>query len=59
MSATCSTAGTSPWRPVNEAAAGPAVGLWRNHPILTFSACGPFCPWVMSNSTFWPSSRLR
>jgi hypothetical protein len=19
----------------------------------TFSACGPFCPWVVSNSTFW------
>jgi hypothetical protein len=24
-----------------------------------FSACGPFWPWVMSNSTFWFSSRLR
>jgi hypothetical protein len=22
----------------------------------TFSACGPFCPWVVSNSTFWFSS---
>ena len=22
----------------------------------TFSACGPFCPWVASNSTFWFSS---
>ncbi len=26
---------------------------------LTFSAWGPFWPWVMSNSTFCPSSRLR
>jgi hypothetical protein len=25
----------------------------------TFSAWGPFWPWVMSNSTFCPSSRLR
>ena len=24
-----------------------------------FSACGPFWPWVMSNYTFWFSSRLR
>ena len=24
-----------------------------------FSACGPFWPWVTSNSTFWFSSRLR
>jgi hypothetical protein len=24
-----------------------------------FDACGPFWPWVMSNSTFWFSSRLR
>ena len=23
----------------------------------TFSACGPFGPWVTSNSTFWFSSR--
>ena len=26
---------------------------------LTFSAWGPFWPWVMSNSTFCPSWRLR
>jgi len=26
---------------------------------LTLSAWGPFWPWVMSNSTFCPSSRLR
>ena len=26
---------------------------------LTFSACGPLGPCVMSNSTFCPSSRLR
>ncbi len=25
----------------------------------TFSACGPFWPWVVSNSTRWFSSRLR
>ena len=25
----------------------------------TFSACGPFCPWVVSNSTFWFSSSDR
>src|SRR5262249_48110095 len=25
----------------------------------TLLACGPFWPWVISNSTVWPSSRLR
>ncbi|MFF5111432.1 FAD-dependent monooxygenase [Streptosporangium sp. NPDC000509] len=25
----------------------------------TCEACGPFWPWVISNSTRWPSSRLR
>jgi hypothetical protein len=25
----------------------------------TFSACGPFCPWVVSNSTFWFSASDR
>ena len=25
----------------------------------TFSACGPFGPWVISNSTFWFSSSVR
>jgi hypothetical protein len=24
-----------------------------------FAACGPFGPWVMSNSTRWFSARLR
>jgi DNA-binding transcriptional MerR regulator len=37
---------------------------WRLLPVrqamtLTFSAWGPFWPWVMSSSTFCPSSRLR
>jgi hypothetical protein len=37
---------------------------WRSLPVrqpvtLTFSAWGPFWPWVMSSSTFCPSSRLR
>src|SRR5436853_1223445 len=27
--------------------------------IRTFCACGPFCPWVISNSTTWPSSQFR
>jgi hypothetical protein len=31
----------------------------RQAMTLTFSAWGPFWPWVMSNSTFCPSSRLR
>ena len=31
----------------------------RQPMTLTFSAWGPFWPWVMSNSTFCPSSRLR
>jgi hypothetical protein len=33
--------------------------LVRQPMTLTFSAWGPFWPWVMSNSTFCPSSRLR
>ena len=47
----------------------PATGVagrrgWRLLPMrqamtLTFSAWGPFWPWVMSSSTFCPSSRLR
>jgi hypothetical protein len=31
----------------------------RQPMTLTFSAWGPFWPWVMSSSTFCPSSRLR
>ena len=31
----------------------------RQAMTLTFSAWGPFWPWVMSSSTFCPSSRLR
>lgn len=27
--------------------------------LRTFSACGPFCPWVTSYSTFWPSVSSR
>ena len=38
-------------------------GRWprpvRQPMTLTFSAWGPFWPWVMSNSTCCPSSRLR
>ena len=30
----------------------PASGVGRQSG-RTFSACGPFCPWVVSNSTFW------
>src|SRR4051794_16447815 len=26
--------------------------------LVTFSACGPFCPWTISNSTSSPSCRL-
>ncbi len=49
-------------------ALGRAMGRLGMHPAfapvdqpttLTFSAWGPFWPWVMSNSTFCPSSRLR
>lgn len=36
-------------------AAGPH-GALRPQSGRTFSACGPFCPWVVSNSTFWFSS---
>jgi hypothetical protein len=41
-------------------AVAPAPSLPVGQPVtLTFSAWGPFWPWVMSNSTFCPSSRLR
>jgi hypothetical protein len=37
----------------------PRKDLASGQPVtLTFSAWGPFWPWVMSNSTFCPSSRL-
>ena len=39
---------------------GAGSSLPARQPVtLTFSAWGPFWPWVMSNSTFCPSSRLR
>ena len=38
-----------PGAPPQDAGAMPQAGR-------TFSACGPFCPWVVSNSTFWFSS---
>src|SRR6478735_3385083 len=41
------------------AAFGKALAAMRQAMTLTFSAWGPFWPWVMSNSTFCPSSRLR
>ena len=50
---------------VNTPARDPGRGRgWRLLPVrqamtLTFSAWGPFWPWVMSSSTFCPSSRLR
>ena len=31
----------------------------RSYIGRTLSACGPFCPWVTSNSTFWPSLSSR
>ena len=48
-------AGGSAGRPAQRA----AVATRRVMPQSgrTFSACGPFCPWVASNSTFWFSSR--
>ena len=39
-----------------------AVALWPGDAGVmgqtgrTLTACGPFCPWVVSNSTFWFSS---
>lgn len=40
--------------------AGPGPAGAPQYPMpqsgRTFSACGPFCPWVVSNSTFWFSS---
>ena len=36
-----------------------AVGPVPGYSGRTFSACGPFCPWVVSNSTFWFSSSER
>jgi hypothetical protein len=50
------------WRPGGD---GPASGrqlslVSAGQPMtLTFSAWGPFWPWVMSNSTFCPSCKLR
>jgi hypothetical protein len=39
---------------------GAGSSLPARQPVtLTFSARGPFWPWVMSNSTFCPSSGLR
>lgn len=34
----------------------PPARIYRGR---TLSACGPFCPWVTSNSTFWPSFSSR
>ena len=39
-----------------EAAVRARISSWpaaRLQSGRTFSACGPFCPWVVSNSTFW------
>ena len=47
-----SRGGKQPWRRRRPLPGGQPV-------TLTFSAWGPFWPWVMSNSTFCPSSRLR
>jgi hypothetical protein len=46
--------GRSTWSPW-------ASAPWEDAGVMrqtgrTFSACGPFCPWVVSNSTFWFSS---
>ena len=41
---------------------GSVVGYFalRRQPMArTFAACSPLGPWLVSNSTFWPSSRLR
>ena len=43
---------------------GPNVQSWvattatLQEGLLTFAACGPFCPCVISNSTVSPSCRL-
>lgn len=42
-----------------EAATGPAAATGTDQSGRTLSACGPFCPWVTSNSTFWPSLSSR
>jgi hypothetical protein len=39
--------------------AAPAARPVTPYSGRTFSACGPFCPWVVSNSTFWFSSSDR
>jgi putative transposase len=46
-----------PWRRTSAGCAGPARRARTRRGIRqsgrTFSACGPFCPCVVSNSTFW------
>jgi hypothetical protein len=48
-------AGGSAGRPAQRAAVAPRRVMPQSG--RTFSACGPFCPWVASKSTFWFSSR--
>jgi hypothetical protein len=47
-----------PGIPADQTRRGRTQGV-RRQTGRTFSACGPFCPWVVSNSTFWFSSSDR
>jgi hypothetical protein len=59
--------GTRTWRSVSgehgqsgvPAAHLPMARALARQSGRTFSACGPFCPWVVSNSTFWFSASDR
>ena len=51
----------TPLMPAGQPAGPASAPPWRHGALFlqsgrTFSACGPFCPWVVSNSTFWFSS---
>ena len=46
----------TPLIPAGPASAAVATRRVTPQSGRTFSACGPFCPWVVSNSTFWFSS---
>ena len=51
--------GAGDWCRRSRLAGKPATGVAIDQIRRTFAACRPFGPWLVSNSTFCPSSRLR